>query len=80
MKEKKYFTLILAAMIIIAFSIFSVVFSILKDQEENLEEDLLNGGGYLINPTDSKGPSGPPMVPTPAYPPPEDASGVLPTF
>lgn len=59
--ENKFFPLLIAALIIIALAVGSLVFSLVKvDDPQEL----------IVNPDSTAVPSGPPGVPVPSGPPP----------
>lgn len=70
--EKKYFPAVIAALIAVAVIVGFFVYNSLKTGPEDLGyiivEDL--DGTVMLDPVGVEGPSGPPSVPFPSYPPP----------
>ncbi len=70
--EKKYFTTVIAALITLAVVIGAIVYSSLRTSPENLDYIIVENldGTVMVDPVGTDGPTGPPSVPFPSYPPP----------
>ncbi|MFH1284540.1 MAG: hypothetical protein ABIH78_03050 [Candidatus Peregrinibacteria bacterium] len=74
-KLRNYFTLIYAALIILAAAIGAFIYSLVRTTPEDLAGESVyytDEGMPAVNPSGASGPSSPPYVTPPTSPPPEN--------
>ncbi|MBD3361141.1 hypothetical protein GF366_05070 [Candidatus Peregrinibacteria bacterium] len=74
-KAHRYFAIVYAALVILAVAIAGFVYSLLKTTPEDLAPETVeynNEEVPSVDPSGSAVPSGPPNVPPPTYPPPNN--------